>query len=94
MAQSLKGRGGFKTGQSARDRHSQPILFGRKVPVPNVMDFYLHLVQMGHKGLWWETVACPEDIEKDSEDEALFRETMKEMASDSLALLISAWMPK
>ena len=80
--------------KNARSRYFQVTLLCRKVPCIEYDKFHRHVVQMGHKSLWWETVACPEDIEMGSEDEVLFRESMKEMASDSLTLLTSAWIHK
>ncbi|KAL4542176.1 hypothetical protein Ndes2526B_g06655 [Nannochloris sp. 'desiccata'] len=46
------------------------------------------LFKMGHKALWWDAVALPSDVPTEEEDQ--FRRDMKEMAEDSLNLLIEA----
>ncbi|KAJ7562290.1 hypothetical protein O6H91_03G062700 [Diphasiastrum complanatum] len=40
---------------------------------------------MGHKRLWWESIALPEDVDPAEED--VFRNQMKELAANSLGLL-------
>ncbi|KAL0052681.1 hypothetical protein WJX82_005986 [Trebouxia sp. C0006] len=42
--------------------------------------------RMGWKKLWWECVACPEDVE----DEQAFRQELKDLAQESLSLLRAA----
>ncbi|DBA72664.1 TPA: hypothetical protein ACH3X2_010405 [Trebouxia sp. C0005] len=41
---------------------------------------------MGWKKVWWECVACPEDVE----DEQAFRKDLKDLAQESLSLLRAA----
>ena len=43
---------------------------------------------VGHKGVWWEVVARPSDVEVD--DEAAFRQQLRDLATESAALLAQA----
>ena len=44
---------------------------------------------MGHKAVWWETMARPDDVAPGAEEDA-FRGSMRDIAQESLKLLVSA----
>ncbi|GAQ91639.1 hypothetical protein KFL_008230040 [Klebsormidium nitens] len=46
---------------------------------------------MGWKGVWWESVACPPEMEGRPEEEAEFRASIRELCDGSLQLLRAAF---
>lgn len=46
---------------------------------------------MGWKGVWWESVACPPEMEGRPEEEAAFRASIRELCDGSLQLLRAAF---
>jgi hypothetical protein len=46
---------------------------------------------MGWKGVWWESMACPPEMVDAPEEEAAFRESIKELCEGSLQLLRAAF---